>query len=244
MSRRKSKGGSINSGNEWISTYSDVVTLLLTFFVFLYSFSSVDAQKFKNIAQAFQYVMGSSGGPNMIPMESTTGDSLIPETIKQEDKELQEQTEDIYKKVQEFIKSNGLDSSIQADRDIRGVVIQLRDNILFESGKADFRPGSQDVMEKMNTLISSFPNKIVVEGHTDNVPMKTSQFDSNWELSTARAVNVLRYFVESRKQDPARFTAAGYGEFRPVADNNTPENRAKNRRVSILILAEKKENSK
>jgi chemotaxis protein MotB len=115
-------------------------------------------------------------------------------------------------------------------------VIQLRDNILFETSSSALRSDSKAVLDKISDLIGTLPNNIIIEGHTDNRPINTSKFPSNWELSVDRAVNVVRYFVEAKGLEASRFSAAGYGQFQPIAPNDSAENMAKNRRVNILIM--------
>lgn len=114
--------------------------------------------------------------------------------------------------------------------------MQLRDNILFETSSSDLKEESKAILDKLLTIIAPMDNPILIEGHTDNRAINTSKFPSNWELSADRAVNVVRYFVESKGQDPKRFSAIGYGEFKPVAPNDSYEGMAKNRRVDILIV--------
>lgn len=241
MSRRKKKNQSEGlRGDEWMATFSDTVTLLLTFFILLYSFSSVDAQKFKQIASAFQSVLSGQGSNQMFDMDlkegsaPVTGETPKPEPANGND------AGDIYSKVKEFIEKNNLQASVEIKEDSRGVIIQLRDNILFESGKADIKDDSKPILEKINSLIAAFPNNIIVEGHTDNVPINNERYATNWELSTARATAVLRYFVETKGQAPTKFTAAGYGEYKPVAPNDSDANKSMNRRVNILIVANEK----
>ncbi|GAA0746238.1 flagellar motor protein MotB [Clostridium oceanicum] len=241
MSRRKKKSSSPGlTGDEWIQTYSDTITLLLTFFVLLYSFSTVDAQKFKQIAASFQTVMTGDSGKTIVDYNMKDGDvPLVGETVKM-GREKGSNGKDIYDQVNSYLNNNKLKGSVKVAQDSRGVVMQLKDNIIFESGRAEIKTNSKPILDKLNGLLTTFPNDIIVEGHTDNLPIKNNKYDSNWELSTDRATNVLRYFVETKKQDPNRFSASGYGEHRPIAPNNSDINRAKNRRVNILIVSKEK----
>lgn len=245
MARKKKENSGGPSGSEWLATFSDTVTLLLTFFILLYSFSTVDSNKFKQIATALQNVLSGQGGVSMLDYNPQKG--TVPIIGEQTDSGPTTnigQEESMYDKVKEFVEKNGMQSTVQIKEDERGIIIQLKDNILFESAKADLREESKAVLDKINSLINTFPNNIIVEGHTDNLPINTFKYESNWELSTARAVNVVRYFVESKGQNPSRFAAAGYGEFKPLVSNDSPENRAMNRRVNILIVATEKEKNK
>lgn len=245
MARKKK--GSVDggpSGNEWLATFSDTMTLLLTFFILLYSFSTVDANKMKQISAALYSVLTGQQGNSVLEYNMKYGeDPIIGENSEQTTVPLQKGTGEVsmYQKVKEFVEKNNLQAVVQIKEDTRGIIIQLRDNILFESGSAKLKDNSKAILEDINGLISTFPNNIIVEGHTDNVPINNYKYESNWELSTARAVSVLRFFVEIKGQNPLRFTAAGYGEFKPVAPNDSESNRAMNRRVNILIVANEKE---
>lgn len=214
----------------WIATFSDTITLLLTFFILLYSFSSVNEEKLKQISAALTSLL--------------TGDSST--TVLDGSGEMLEAPEvsapSMYDKVKEFIEQNDLENVAEIKNDARGIVIQLKDSILFDSGKADLIPQSKDVLNKISTLLATMDNAFIIEGHTDNIPINNYRFNSNWELSSSRAVSVIRYFTETKGLDSSKFQAAGYGEYKPLVDNSTEENRAKNRRVNILIVATEKEN--
>ena len=250
MAREKKGGGDgAPSGSEWLATFSDTMTLLLTFFILLYSFSTVDAQKLKSLSAAMQTVLTGQGGTAIFDSNMNSGNvPLVGEDPASEDKleanPSNGQAKDMYSQIKEFVEKNNMQASVQIKEDERGVIIQLRDNILFESGKADLKDNSKSILDKISSLISTFPNNVIVEGHTDNIPINTFKYESNWELSTARAVNVVKYFVEQKNQNPVRFSAAGYGEFKPVAPNDTADNKAMNRRVNILIVATEKEKKK
>ncbi|MGD9150174.1 MAG: flagellar motor protein MotB, partial [Desulfobacterales bacterium] len=119
--------------------------------------------------------------------------------------------------------------------------LTFEDQILFDFGKATINPAGHGLLAQLAKSIQQVPNAVRIEGHTDNVPIQTKRFPSNWELSVARAVNVVKYFAEAGKIDPRRLSAVGYGESRPLVANDTPANRQKNRRVEILLLTEDKE---
>lgn len=248
MARRKRRSsGSTDgglTGNEWMNTYADTVTLLLTFFILLYSFSSVDAQKFQQVASAFQSVLSGNSGETIFDFNMKNGDvPLVGETTKMGSATGGRENE-LYDKVRDYVQKNKLQDSVKIKNDSKGVILELNNSILFETGQAEIKSNSIPILDKLNSLIASFPNNVIVEGHTDNIPIKNYKYDSNWELSTARAVNVLRYFVEVKNENPARFTAAGYGEFKPIYPNDTEEHRAKNRRVNIVIVSIERETGK
>lgn len=241
---RKKKEESGPTGNEWLGTYSDMVTLLMTLFVLLYSMSTVDAEKVQAISDAFSVMSGKSADSILTydmyqgKQPVIGGESKIEDSTDVSD-ELQEQS--MYAKVEEFIEKNKLDATIDIAEDQKGIILQLSDDILFESGKAELIAGSNEILDKVNELISTMDNSIVIEGHTDNVPISNSIYKDNWDLSTARATNVLRYFTIQKKQNPTRFSSSGYGEYKPKVENTTEENRALNRRVNILILSSTQE---
>ncbi|MGG7176571.1 OmpA family protein [Clostridium paraputrificum] len=242
MARRKKKD-SDEFTTSWLDTYADTITLLMTFFVLLYSLSSVDAQKVKQVSNAFNEIMSGSSADSILQYDLYNGKvPLVGGESSYED--LIEATggqTQTYEEVKDFVNRNDLSSTVSITEDERGIILQLRDNILFETGQADLKAESMAILDKINVLISTLPNSIIIEGHTDNVPIKTSKFDSNWELSATRATKVLRYFTEGKGQNANRFSATGYGETRPLVHNTSAENRAQNRRVNILIVANNKE---
>ena len=128
-----------------------------------------------------------------------------------------------------------MDGYIRPRIEERGIVLEIEDRILFDSGRAEIREDARQLLAKVSGILKSVPNQIIVEGHTDNVPIKTARYPSNWELSVDRAVHVVRYFIETQHIAPERFIATGYGEYQPVAPNDTAAGRARNRRVNIVI---------
>lgn len=135
--------------------------------------------------------------------------------------------------------SQGVDSSISTQIDDRGLIITLDNAILFDSGSAEIKTQNENTLLQIADTIKNLENYIRIEGHTDNVPMSNSSYPSNWELSSARATNVVKLFIDKAGISPAKLIAVGYGEYRPVADNTTVEGRAQNRRIDIIILSEK-----
>ena len=233
MSRKRKPKKEVKT-DAWLATYGDMVTLVLTFFVLLYSFSSVNEKKLKEISAALTSLLG--GG--------TTGEAILDggngilEEVAPETDDIQDST---FTKVSEFLKENGLQDVAQIKTDERGIIIELNDKILFESGKSDLIPQSKEVLDKISSLLATLDNGFIIEGHTDDIPINNYKFNDNWDLSSARAVSVIRYFTQVKGLDSAKFQSAGYGEFKPLVDNSTEENRAKNRRVNILIVAAEKE---
>ena len=222
MSRRKRGAQEEVNTEAWITTYSDTITLLLTFFILLYSMAEVDKEKMQQVSDAMQSQM--VGQAPAAPVENPTQEP--PPT----------DYEKLVEKVNEAVKKNNLTDIVKVREEDRGVVLQLDESILFDPGMADLKENSKAVLNSINVLLTDMDNDVLVEGHTDNVPMHTEKYGSNWELSTARAVNVIRYFIDGKGLNPAKFSAKGYGEFKPLVENSTPENKSINRRVDILIV--------
>ncbi|CEP44568.1 OmpA/MotB family protein [Paraclostridium sordellii] len=231
IDKRRGKNDDMG-GSSWMDTYADTITLLLTFFILLYSMSAVDSQKLKQLSKALQHSLG--GGSTSI---SKVKD--IDELKVDVDKDAKEMKEDLEKKVNKAIANNNLNDSIKVRKEDRGIVLQLDETILFDSGRDELKSTSINALDTITTLANGVDNDILVEGHTDNVPIHNSRFASNWDLSTSRAVSVVSYFVEKKGMNPTRFSVKGYGEYKPLLDNSTPENRAINRRVDILIVDKK-----
>jgi chemotaxis protein MotB len=213
------------------TTFSSTITALLIFFVILYTFSTMDQGKIQIASK--EVLSGKSGAAN------GQGTSTV-ENAK-ENLYANVPLNALYESSSKFIEENKLGASVEVLKDDNGVLLQLRDSTLFETGKADLIPESKSIMEKLSKLLKSVPNNIVVEGHTDNVPINTYRFQSNWDLSASRAVNVVKFFIDQGNINAARLTASGYGDTKPLVDNSTPESRAKNRRINILIVATERE---
>lgn len=233
MAREKKKSEGL-SGNEWMATYSDTVTLLMTFFVLLFILTSQNNESASKVA--VEALNG--GGSSILQFDLYDGEvPLIGGESDIEGEGVLTKKEQTYKEAKDFLSNNQeLKDIVTIEDNERGVLVQLKDNILFESASSQLREDSKMILNKVSDLLSNLDNDILVEGHTDNIPINTYDFPSNWELSADRAVNVVRYFVEARGLDPTRFSASGYGEYHPVAPNDTYENMAKNRRVNILII--------
>ena len=229
MARRKKKGDDINT-NGWMDTYADTITLLLTFFILLYSISAVDSEKLQELSEALQFSL--TGKQSVKQLESL--DDIKVDIEKESNK-----YEDLAKKLNEIIDKNSLTEVIKIREEDRGIVLQVDESILFDPGKAEIKESSFDILDTISKIIEETDNDIVAEGHTDNVPINNEKYKSNWELSTDRALNIVKYFIENKKINPVRLSVKGYGEYNPIAPNDTPENRSKNRRVDILVVEQK-----
>ncbi len=238
MSRRDKKRSSDESpAGEWLTTYSDLVTLLLCFFVLLFSFSEVDANKFRQISQSFKIGFeGSNGilnGGEAIDIEE-------PPIGGESKPEIEDELMDLYKQLKKYASDQDLEDELSVQLDERGVLLSFADNVFFDSGSADIKPESREILDATASILKQdefSKRQIKIEGHTDSDRIVYStKYATNWELSSARATNVLRYLVEVDRVEADRISSAGYSEYRPVAENDTVENKAKNRRVDIVIL--------
>jgi len=225
---------------EWMTTYGDLVTLLMCFFVLLFAFSEIDAQKFEAVMQSFQ---GSAGV--LQSGKSLTDAELIfdamPEDQVAEPQQVVDDLKILKEAVEQHLKENDLQADILVELEARGLLLRFEDNTLFDSGKADLRTDSLKTLDFLGQILQTeeFIDRFIrVEGHTDNIPISTLRFPSNWELSTTRATSVVRFFIENRSMEPQRFSASGYGEYFPVANNDSADGRQQNRRVDIVILRE------
>ncbi len=252
MKERNKKKDSAETGSPaWMTTYGDMVTLLLTFFILLFTFSSIDVKRFQEVMSAVQHsFMGRTGIlMGSVGIEGEDGESLDSSSSQMSAEELamalgekemtilemMAQLEETYEEVKSFLQKSGLEDDVQLRLEERGIVLELPERILFDTGQAVIKRDFYPILDLLADLISGVPNQIIVEGHTDNIPIRTFLYPSNWELSVARAVSVARYLVEVHNLSPRRFVATGYGEFHPLDTNDTPEGRARNRRVSIVL---------
>lgn len=221
----------------WMMTFGDMMSLLLTFFILMYSMSSMETEKFRIAAGSIREAFGNSEGqllpddgpPSMsdtIPIYESLGDEMSDAAL-----------EVIESQLQEFVKENGLEEQVEVEKDNFGVHLRIKDAALFGPGSANIEQESADIVDKLGDMLRSIDVPIVVAGHTDNIPIRSPVFRSNWELSAARAAGVARVFV-SRGHLPETMTVEAYGEYKPLADNGTPAGRSENRRVEIYYAKE------
>ncbi|MDI3519421.1 MULTISPECIES: OmpA/MotB family protein [Caldanaerobacter] len=213
--------------DRWVLTYSDMMSLLLVFFVVLYSISTVNATRFAQLAQILSKTLG---GTKYVIGEYS-GESMVPGNLGDENElaKVQEQ-------LNALIEKHNLQKMVTSRIDERGLVISLQDTLLFDLGSAEVRPEEKEVLIKIGSILKDLPNYIRVEGFTDDIPINNQKFASNWELSVIRATNVLKILVNEVGIEPQRISAAGYGEYRPIVPNDSEEHRRLNRRVDIVIM--------
>ncbi len=246
----------------WMTTYSDLVTLLLTFFVLLFSMASIDNQKFEEIKKSLKssFIHWSAGdefdynkGEDMIkimPDSNPLDDGMknVDNSLK-EFKEIYtqaqleqavsevmtERAEALKSDMQQQIDDMGLTDYITVVREVHNVILRIESLVLFDLGKAEIKDSGKVVLDNLSRLLSTVENEILIQGHTDDLPINTLIFPSNWELSTKRATNVCLYFIENCSISPDKLTATGNGEYKPVVPNDSDENRQRNRRIDIVL---------
>lgn len=215
----------------WLLTYADLITLLLAFFIILYSMSKIDKDKYREVSGAFRSILHGTGPLSLPPGSRFADDDAGNSDFKLGDLGV------LRYEIETRLEKLGLTNNIMATLDRRGLVIRVSESTFFDFGSADLRPEATDILHLIAGFLLRIPNHIRIEGHTDNVPIKTSKYPSNWELSVNRATVCVRYLIIKYGFPPERISALGYGEYRPIASNETPESRVKNRRVDIIVLS-------
>lgn len=219
----------------WLLPYADLLTLLLALFIVLFAMSSVDAAKFQQLAKSFNGVF--TGGSSVFEFPNPIDEGKLLDTEKELSTTDRQELEVVQEKINAYIKKNQLSDKFSTNLTTEGLLVTIHDSVLFESGSAAVRQEDKDVAKEISQLlIMDPPRDVIISGHTDNVPILNSEFASNWELSVMRAVNFMKLILENKQLDPVKFSAKGFGEFQPIADNNSQRGKAKNRRVEILIL--------
>jgi len=218
----------------WLIPYADLLTLLLALFIVLYASSTIDQTKFNAMAEAFYKEIAEGGGYKYLLIRDPSDQTSPPAPDQQVTED--ESLKSLEVVLHQMLVEQGLDSMVTTSIDDRGLVISMNDAVLFDPGYAVIKEQYRDVLIRIGETIDRLPNYIRIEGHTDNIPQKSDLYPTNWELSTGRATSVLRLFVDYSHISPEKLSAVGYGEWRPIADNSTPEGRSKNRRVDVIIL--------
>ncbi len=214
--------------NRWVVSYADFTTVLLALFVFLFALSNNDNIKIKDFKDSIKKEFRQEKIINKTAIdENENKDNVINETSKNDS-------------LFELVKNNlGNDNKIEIIKSGKGITLRLKDTLLFDSASAEIKPNSLDTISDIANFLTTIDNPVIIEGHTDSIPIKNSIYATNWELSSARAINLIKYLTENYKLSPKRLSAVGYGEYAPIYDNTTNKGREKNRRVDIIILDNK-----
>lgn len=241
----------------WLIPYADLLTLLLALFIILFASSEMDSKKYDSIMRSLNSAF--TGGtsffeqPEVIPLigepaskkkdedaksEQADQKSVEQQTIQKETAELQE----LKQKLDQYIQDNKLSTQLETKLTNDMLMITIRDNALYASGSAIVKPDAQKLAVTIADMLTQYPQyQIEVAGHTDNVPIRNAEFETNWDLSAKRALNFMKILLQNDKITADRFRAIGYGEFRPIDSNDSADGRSKNRRVEVSILRTIKE---
>jgi chemotaxis protein MotB len=260
MARKRKEEEASGGAPEWMATFSDLMNLLLCFFVLLFSMSTVDAEKYEEIVASFAgtFSIFEGGGSaidqgNLISSGISQLDDLGDYTsnkgssndaentgesdaLKEYEKQQEEKTNQMYEEIVQDVENKDLDSYVELKSNSPYVQLNLSGAILFDSGKADIKKNALPILSKVGAILKKYDDcQIVIEGHTDNVPISNSAYKNNLFLSTARAITVHEYLIGVKKLNPETLTSSGRAEYDPIASNSTEEGRSKNRRVEIKI---------
>ena len=233
MAKRRSKEEELDV-MKWMVTFSDLITLLLTFFVLLLTMCSLEAGK----VQQFQAACSEAMGVLLEGKYSEVQDRIITSSKRQIDEQALKM-ENILKQfsgIQTMLISEDKGGRLEFKEIERGLSIVMKNDLLFNSGKSEINPEGISVLRDIGSKFGKFEGKVIVEGHTDNISISTEKFPSNWELSISRAVNIVRFLAEEVGVKPMKMSAMGYADTKPVVSNDTPENRSRNRRVEIILV--------
>ncbi len=234
-----------NNHERWLVSYADFITLLFAFFVVLYAFASADRKKQMQVSAAITSAFESLSLASVKPGNGMNSTALPPPTLRSPAfiaadsisarrviADLERVRQDLGKRLSTEIAQR----TVSIDLGREGLVISLREAGFFDSGTAVPRPEATATLRQIGQALAGTPYDVRIEGHTDTIPIHNTEFDSNWELSSARATRIARLLLDMHTVDPERVSAAGYAEYRPRASNNTAEGRAENRRVDLVVM--------
>jgi chemotaxis protein MotB len=240
--RRRKKPAHHSSSERWLVSYADFITLLFAFFVVMYSAAQVDKRKVGQLATAIQVAFQqlgafpTIGNPSALNPHEPGVFSNPPPAGAVPAQEGNGDLVSLRKDLEQALAQEISRGEVAVHGGPEGLVISLRELGFFDSGSASFKAASQAAISRMAELLAKDQHNLRIEGHTDNVPIHNSQFNSNWELSTARATQMILLLIEKYRLPPGSLSAAGYGEYHPIASNSTEAGRATNRRVDVVIL--------
>ncbi|MCF8130847.1 MAG: OmpA family protein [Deltaproteobacteria bacterium] len=218
----------------WLTTFNDLITLMMVFFVLVFAMGKGDTKKIRQFRLA---VLNGFGVLEGKPVESN---GLIEGTKPETASAKKTQGEPFPAAISSVLKEIAEMPDVETENHEKGMVIRISGKLFFDSGSSAINPGGHSLLKRVGQLISRLPNRVRVEGHTDDMPISTETFPSNWELSAARAVNIVKFLSDKMNVHPRRLSAVGYSDSRPLKPNNTPGNRASNRRVEIVLIREER----
>ena len=219
----------------WLLTYADMITLLMAFFIMLYSMSILNINKFQQVAISIRSgFAGLVEGQGRSILASSGQFSAKPSPIEGDSVGVPWR---VVRQVQRYIKEQRLDKVVKLRADDRGMIISLAtDGVVFQKGQGDLNTQAMSILDSVGKTLKDLPNQLIVEGHTCNLPISNDRYPSNVHLSAVRAANVAYYLIDSIGIDPRRVAVAGYGEWKPLVSNSSEKNRAMNRRVDLVVL--------
>jgi chemotaxis protein MotB len=245
MSRKKKHAHA--NHERWLVSYADFITLLFAFFVVLFASSQTDKHKQEQLARAIQTAFVQMGifdpRSKLPPLDdraeplSTGSGKPNPMGMMMQPSVNGQEFDRLKVQLGTLLASEVRSQTVAIFEDGDGLVISLREAGFFDSGSATVRPGALPTLDRIAEALAGSNHDLRIEGHTDNVPIHNAQFASNWELSTTRATAIAEIFLQKTRMNPARFSAAGYAQYHPIATNSTAEGRAHNRRVDVIVLA-------
>lgn len=220
----------------WMATYSDMVTLLLTFFVLLLTMASMDPTKFVQAKTSIESAFGWSTKAAPVPFSIP----VLPSPPKSKFTPIPRQSPiQHFKRIKTDLEMTKLDKMVEAvQKDNDSIILRINDKVLFDEGKTELNPAAYPILRKVADIIRPLPMTMRIEGHTDSTPVGVGK-GNNWDLSVARAVSVMAFYQRGELFAQDRMSAAGYGDSRPLAPNTTPENKAQNRRVDFIIRSDR-----
>ncbi len=235
-----------DGGDNWMTTYSDLVTLLLTFFIMLFSMAVLDQQKFKNVSQSLQSAFTHNDKKSGEMLFDNEGDVMIDllnnnqTMVDNKGNPLHSESPDqalgrVKRQITDSITDLDISEYVTVIDEEYRIILRLDTIILFDMGSAEIKTEGFKAITELGDILNTLGNEIIINGHTCDLPINTSLYPTNWELSTKRASNVSRILIEQCNIDPSRITAAGHAEFKPLIANTSEENRKQNRRIEIFI---------
>jgi chemotaxis protein MotB len=222
------------SNERWVVSYADFITLLFAFFTAMYAISSVNEDKYKSVSESLSRAFNPS---EIKPINIIEEAELAEPRGRSISDEFKSAFSTDYKEIISAVEQIETTKKVALIYEKNRVTVRIPDGVLFGSGKAELMGSGLPLLDEVARALKRIPNSVRIEGHTDNIPIKTDRYPSNWELSSTRSLNILKYFISKHGLSPARLSATGFGEFRPISNNNSQTGRAKNRRVDFQILA-------
>lgn len=206
--------------NRWVVSYADFVTMLLALFMLMYAILRVDNQKLTEFQERVEKAFGRKDVIENITKYQAIGNQTLGSAA-------------LEKLLKQNISQSNLIKLIKGDK---GLIIRVNNKVLFDAGSAEIKPDAEKTLAQIMKVLTKIDNPVIIEGHTDSTPIKNAKYPSNWELSTARATNIISYMVDKSGISPKRLCAVGYGEYKPISDNTSISGRMINRRVDIIVL--------